>query len=430
MCQSKAQGGRRCAAHSKAVRAYRTLIGHANSLDDAQTKAVYDRALSRVRRDTPDTPPTPEAWRAHIDSTILALAADSSLDAVAYEETAWALYNARHDIPDGRRFAALQDIQDRGLKAHRAIRRQVAVAAAMGACDEHTAWERFHAFRAQYADEYAQLPSDQRPAPDPDWIIGVTTRDTMSMSIPDDPATLWAFYRLQADPDALPRNPDYRIASIDIETSGPAGKEGMLPENGHIIEVGIVEVDYDGNVTDSYEQLIRPPQHHLDAHGTGAQDIHRISVEDLTGQPAWEQVAPEISRRLSNRVMLAQNARFERTWLDHHINTTGASTEAEFNTYGPSIDSMCVAGQHFPHLPNRRLQTICEHVGVPYTNGHRALHDGKVAVQAYLAMRKTIHQRWAESPQRQGLTAPPVRLSRLVGVPGQPPPTDAWTMPA
>lgn len=88
MCQSKAQGGRRCAAHSKAVRAYRTLIGHANSLDDAQTKAVYDRALSRVRRDTPDTPPTPEAWRAHIDSTILALAADSSLDAVAYEETA------------------------------------------------------------------------------------------------------------------------------------------------------------------------------------------------------------------------------------------------------------------------------------------------------------------------------------------------------
>ena len=409
MCQSKAEGGRRCSAHSLAVRAFRRTIQAAYDLDPAQAQAVYRKAMARARIEDDASAPTLTQWREYLDSRIHEIAGAHHIDAVSYERAAWALHAARDEVPDARRYAALKDMWSRGEKARNAIRRQVEVGAAMNGATTSQAWERFRAFRDQYQRDYAALPADQRPDPDPEWVRGFTSVDTMSMSTPDDPATLYAMYRIQADPNAFPANPDYRIASIDLETSGPEGKDGFNPVHGAIIEVGVITCDRDGNPTSTWEQLIRPSEEHLAAHGTGAEDIHHISLADLDGQPSWEQVAPTLASQLHGTVMLAQNKRFETEWLDHHMNSSGH----RFDRYAPALDSMCVAKQHFPDLSNFRLSTICERVGVPYTDGHRALHDARVALDAYLSMRARIHSRWAECPNRAAAPAPPVRFTRL-----------------
>lgn len=364
-------------------------LRHAHSLDDAQAHAVLQRCWDHAPEFTEADDIDPASWNewCHQQSHE-ALTMGEDTDSVQAVPDVTAAYTelAAQPPPAPRAFHTYQEAMGtRAAKAERALRRQVSHVAAMRGVDTDTAAERIRAYR----DQYHSLPFHERPAPPDDWVFGFTRKDTMSMSVPRDPATLWAYYRAQADPAAFPtQHAEY--ASIDLETAGPRGKEGFEPQHGCIIEVGIVTFDEHGQGVGRLSELVRPAPEAEHTYRTGAQDIHGIAWDDVKDAPEWEQVSGEVQTRLDGRLLLAQNDRFERSWLTHHM----ADVNRPFDRYTPGIDTLCVARQHYSDLPNHRLATICDAVGVPYTNGHRATHDAEAAARAFFEMRSQIHARY------------------------------------
>ena len=240
--------------------------------------------------------------------------------------------------------------------------------------------------------------------PPADWVHGFTVVDKAACAAPTDPATLYAFYRAQADPDAFTdaeRN-GTEFASIDLETAGPSGGEGFQPENGAIIEVGIVCYDRNGSETGRLSTLVDPGEAILATIGTGAEHIHHISPDDVRGQPSWAAVAPRVGAHLGQRTLIIQNARFERPWLGHHMPLAGVPFDPDRVT----LDTKRIANQHFSHLPDFCLPTICANVDVAYTGGHRATHDAEVTARAFFEMKRIIHTRYAADPRFTGLPHP------------------------
>lgn len=204
--------------------------------------------------------------------------------------------------------------------------------------------------------------------------------------VPADDAILYSLYRLRTDKHLFAA--DMRnIVSVDIETAGPTGREGFVPSNGRIIEVGIVEYTPAGVEISRKEWLIRPEDDFLAKYGTGAIEVHGISVEDLEGKPAFAEVAGEILEALRGRKLLAQNANFERSWFHTHLNGFTALDM-------PTVDTLEFAEKFLPGTVNNKLETICGEVGVEYTNGHRALHDALVTGKAYFAILELIMRAW------------------------------------
>lgn len=204
--------------------------------------------------------------------------------------------------------------------------------------------------------------------------------------VPADDAVLYALYRLRTDVNLFAVD-TRNIVSVDIETAGPAGREGFVPSNGRIIEVGIVEYTHEGVELSRKEWLIRPEDTFLAKYGTGAIEIHNISVADLDGKPAFAEVAAEILESLRGRKLLAQNANFERSWFHTHLDGFTALNM-------PTVDTLEFAEKFLPDTENNKLETICSAVGVAYTNGHRALHDALVTGVAYFAILKKISSIW------------------------------------
>ena len=393
---------------SRATRSFLSSVRALQPLDRSQSESVYHAALRKTKPAATD--PTQDQWNALVDRQITILALDRRIPEAEYERVTALLRAAQQEPPpDPRVYAALTDLPGRAQKAVSAVRRQVSAAAALRGVHPVDAGERYVAFRDQYLREFTGLPADQRPDPPEAWVRGYTTKDMMAVSSPADRATLYAMYRVQADPDAFGSSGRYaRYASIDLETAGPDGKDGFKPVNGSIIEVAIIEYDNNENETGRYSQLVRPDPQVAALCGTGAQHIHGITPDDVKDAPSWEKTAPEVTSRLKGRIMLAQNARYERDWLSHHQRAAGQP----FERYGPTVDTMTIAKQHLPDLPNYRLQTISEEVGVPYTAGHRAEHDTLAAGASFFALRRRIHTEWASSSVRVKCPAPPSGAGR------------------
>lgn len=272
-------------------------------------------------------------------------------------------------------------------------------AAALQGVDAKVAAEYYEAYREQYKQEFANLPSSERPDPPESWVRGEFgqsgyAKDPNSSFAPHDPASVYAMYRMRADENAVP---DYMknsrsIASIDLETAGPTGKEGFEPEYGRIIEVGIISYNPQGKRVGTYSQLVKPEETFLNQYGTGAEHVHQISVNDLNGKPSWKNVEAAVGAELKGKILLAQNASYEKKWLNYHLD--GFDSRAV-----PVVDTMEISRKHFD-LPNHQLKTICENNGVAYTNGHRATHDAEVAGEAYFKLRKKIKQTWNAKASR------------------------------
>lgn len=253
------------------------------------------------------------------------------------------------------------------------------------------------AARAQYTSELAHLPEGLRPDPPAEFVRGLTERCWQTNRGPHDPATLYALYRADSDPGAFPSR-SRSFASIDLETAGPDGRDGFKPEHGCIIEVGTIRLDESGAETGRFQRMVRPSPRAQATFGTGAVHIHGITMDDVKDAPTWDEVAPGVLASVDRATLIAHNAAFESQWLGYHLEG--------FNPDTPAVDTLHVAQRHFGDLKDHRLQTVCEHLEVDYSDGHRAAHDAEVAGRAYFAARATIEDRYVADPRFAALPDP------------------------
>ncbi|MEV7782763.1 exonuclease domain-containing protein [Kitasatospora sp. NPDC088351] len=167
-----------------------------------------------------------------------------------------------------------------------------------------------------------------------------------------EPAYLSRHYSLGVDPRAL------TFAAIDLETTG------LNPGRDRVCEVAVVRFRGDGTVLGEYATVI-DPQRPMDA-----TEFHGLEDSDVNGAPTFAEVLPDLTRLLSNAIVVAHNLPFEDMFL-----------KAEFRRQGqeaPQWPGLCtlVTAQAQLDGPAYSLRSLHKtFTGEWITDAHTALSD-------------------------------------------------------
>jgi DNA polymerase-3 subunit epsilon len=161
---------------------------------------------------------------------------------------------------------------------------------------------------------------------------------------------------------ALPDTPfaEARFAVVDVETTGGSPVEAALTE----VAVGIFQ---GGRCLDLYEQLVDPrvPIPPFITELTG------ISAATVAGAPPVADILPEVLDRLEGCVLVGHNLPFDLSFLNAALVAAGRAPLTQ-----PRLDTLvlarwALAGQ----VPNFRLATLAEALGLEHQPSHRAGSD-------------------------------------------------------
>ncbi len=156
------------------------------------------------------------------------------------------------------------------------------------------------------------------------------------------------------------------FTSIDFETA----------KDHHICAVGIVTVE-NGRITDEYHALIQPPFNEYSWHTI---QVHGIHPEDTYDSPTFDQIYPEIEKRLRGRVVIAHNESFDRNVLKK----TMADYRLDYSELNLSDRWECTMKIYKAKgFKPAKLNVCCEKMNVSL-NHHEALSDARACAQLYL----------------------------------------------
>jgi DNA polymerase-3 subunit epsilon len=154
-----------------------------------------------------------------------------------------------------------------------------------------------------------------------------------------------------------------RFAVVDVETSG------LSMRRHHVLQVGVVVVDGEGQVHDRWSSLLAPRSRWF--FRVGPTSLHGIHRRDLRAAPPAEQVLAELATRLDGARFVAHNAPFDIGFLQkssrrHHIAL-------------PITEPLCTLRMSRALDPERqlrhRLTDLCDRYDVVLVRPHDALAD-------------------------------------------------------
>lgn len=155
-------------------------------------------------------------------------------------------------------------------------------------------------------------------------------------------------------------------AIVDIETTG-----------GYAAGAGITEIAiriFDGEkVIDSYETLVKP-SHNIPLYITA---LTGIDHEMVSGSPPFADVAKDVFEMLHGRIFVAHNVNFDYSFLKHHLDDTGYRFAAQ------KLCTVRLARKIKPGLRSYSLGNLCDTLGIPITNRHRAGGDVDATVSLF-----------------------------------------------
>lgn len=162
------------------------------------------------------------------------------------------------------------------------------------------------------------------------------------------------------------------FAAIDFETA--------TAKRDSACSVAVVEVK-DGKLVDSYYTLIQPPGNVYDWFNT---KIHGITREDTADAPDFAAIWPELSERLSGRLVLAHNARFDMGVLAACLSRQGL--RAPRFSY---CDTVAIARKAWPELSDHKLDTVGRFLHLTFHH-HDALEDARACAAIPVYAGRTI----------------------------------------
>lgn len=171
------------------------------------------------------------------------------------------------------------------------------------------------------------------------------------------------------EPDAVPRHPLYfdlnaPLVVVDVETTGHS------PENGYIIEIGMVRVEQK-QITDTYETLIRTPV----PVPPFIQELTGLSDEDLCRAPEFGEAQLAIRDFIGEATLVAHNAPFDYRFLKKEFERAGQFF------YANRLCTVRLCRKLFPALKHYNLDRLADYFGITIHPRHRALGDARATAE-------------------------------------------------
>lgn len=144
----------------------------------------------------------------------------------------------------------------------------------------------------------------------------------------------------------------------------------------HICSVGIVTVEND-LITDEFQALIQPPGNQYNWHNI---QVHRIKPTDTINALFFNQLYPEIKKRLLGKTVVAHNESFDRNVLKKSMADYGLDySELNIPDRWECTLNIYRAKGFYP----ANLEACC-HIQKIALNHHEALSDARACAKLYL----------------------------------------------
>jgi DNA polymerase III epsilon subunit family exonuclease len=160
---------------------------------------------------------------------------------------------------------------------------------------------------------------------------------------------------------------DYVV--VDVEATG-----AKTPPN-RLIELGAYRIR-DGKIVDKFLQLVNPeiPIPRFVCTLTG------ISNEMVKRAPVFAEVAPLWLDFVSDSVLIAHNAPFDTSFLNHEISRVYPG----HRMVNPHLCTVRLSRRVLPDVANHRLDTLADHFSIPIVSRHRAGSDALATAEIFL----------------------------------------------
>ncbi len=157
--------------------------------------------------------------------------------------------------------------------------------------------------------------------------------------------------------------------ALDLETTG------ISPAEDRIIEIGAIKV-IDGNECKTFNTFINPKMKIPER----ITEITGIDDRMVSGAPILRDIFPEFLEFLEDYPLLGHNILFDFSFLK----TAAVNMEYSFEKQG--IDTLKMARRIYPEAESKKLEFLCEYLGIDPGNSHRAYDDARSAKRLYEKM--------------------------------------------
>jgi DNA polymerase III epsilon subunit family exonuclease len=164
---------------------------------------------------------------------------------------------------------------------------------------------------------------------------------------------------------------DLDFVVVDVEATG-----AKMPPN-RLIELGAYRIR-GGCIVDKFVSLFNPeiPIPRFVASLTG------ISNEMVRRAPLFADLAPQWLDFVSDSVLVAHNAPFDTSFLNHEISRVYPG----HRMVNPHLCTVRLSRRALPDLLNHRLETIANHFSIPIMSRHRAGSDAHATAEIFILL--------------------------------------------
>lgn len=152
---------------------------------------------------------------------------------------------------------------------------------------------------------------------------------------------------------------------LDIETTG------LRKNTDRIIEIAAIRYS-NGREIEEYHTMVDPER----PLSSKIIELTGITQADLTGAPTIDEIRDDFLSFIGSSTLVGHNAK------QFDIPFLAAQLHAQIDN--KVIDTLCLAREHFPDLPNHRLEYLKEQLGLYSGGSHRALDDVKTTNALFL----------------------------------------------
>ena len=157
-------------------------------------------------------------------------------------------------------------------------------------------------------------------------------------------------------------------AVLDLETTG------LDRENDDIIEIGLVFIE-NHSIVSSCSILVNPGRH-IPSY---ISEINHITDLDVEGKPKIEEIIKKIWNEIAGKIIVGHNVTFDLSFIKREAEKAGLSGNVRY------VNTVSVSKAFIRDLPNYKLETLTNYLGITERQEHRAESDAMMTNQVLSA---------------------------------------------